>query len=106
MNFAPRTWIITSALALAGISFAGEARAQNTYADVPFNQGSLFYRPSGARPPRTTTSRPTRWRIFRPYRPTAVAPQVYQAAPRYVAPTPVGRTPGYTYTYPQYAPAR
>jgi hypothetical protein len=34
------------------------AQAGNTYEDFPFQQGSLFYRPSGRRPPRTTSTAP------------------------------------------------
>jgi hypothetical protein len=57
-----RTWknrMLFGALGLLGVWAAGArpAHAQmNTYADVPFNQGSLFYRPSGARPPAAASS--------------------------------------------------
>jgi hypothetical protein len=79
-----------AALTLTGLSFLGDrpARAQNTYADVPFNQGSLFYRPSGAKPPATTS-------------PSSSAPRRFfrrqQRAYRYVTPAPAARvvTPGY-----------
>ena len=49
---------LAAAAVLAGSGLFGDrpARAQNTYADVPFNQGSLFYRPSGAAAPTTTTA--------------------------------------------------
>lgn len=53
-----KKWALAGALGLLG-GWALDARPaqaqQNTYADVPFNQGSLFYRPSGARPPATTS---------------------------------------------------
>jgi hypothetical protein len=57
--------LAVAALALAGMALIGDrpARAQNnTYADWPYNQGSLFYR-------------------YRPYRPSAARPQ--PAAPVY-----------------------
>jgi hypothetical protein len=61
--------LAVAALALAGMALIGDrpARAQNnTYADWPYNQGSLFYR-------------------YRPYRPSAARPQpaapVYQTRP-------------------------
>ncbi len=60
---------------------AHPARAQNTYADVPFNQGSLFYRPSGAKPPQTTTS--TRGRLFGRARGTSYPAQRYTYRPTY-----------------------
>jgi hypothetical protein len=81
---------------LAGASvLAGNctAWAQNTYADVPFNQGSLFYRPSGAKPPQTRT--PSRQTVA-PRRLTRAPvwngvyrwqPQTVPAAPVYSAPT-------------------
>ena len=102
--------------ALSALAFAGsEARAQNTYADVPFNQGSLFYRPSGARPPQTTRStRP--FRLFR--RNSQPATNYYYSAPgatnysSYYYSAPAAPTyPGYYYpapagtTYSGYAPA-
>jgi hypothetical protein len=34
------------------LTSAGTVQAQNTYQDFPFQQGSLFYRPSGAKPPK------------------------------------------------------
>jgi len=67
---------------------AAPARAQNTYADAPFNQGSLFYRPSGARPPQTTTRRTyaaPRY-AYPPRYPTATtyyAPQTVRPGMRY-----------------------
>jgi hypothetical protein len=57
-----RTWALTAATMAGVLGLIGvrPASAQNTYADVPFQQGSLFYRPSGARPPRVITTRPMR----------------------------------------------
>lgn len=83
-----------AALTLTALTLLGErpARAQNTYADFPFNQGSLFYRYSGARPPATTNSPSYGQRrgFFR-----------RQGAYRYAAPTPAYRTvtPGYGTVY-------
>jgi hypothetical protein len=57
--------LAVAALALAGMGLIGDrpAHAQgNTYADWPYNQGSLFYR-------------------YRPYRPSVARPQ--PAAPVY-----------------------
>ena len=105
MNFALKTWIIASAFVVTGISLGGEAQAQNTYADVPFNQGSLFYRPSGARPPRTTTpnARASRRRLFRPLRPYYAPPRAV-TAPRYLNTTPTITVPAYA--SPVTVPAR
>ena len=69
------------------------ARAQNTYADVPFNQGSLFYRPSGARPPQTTPRRTYT-------APRYVYPPRYPAATNYYTPRPV--RPAYRYGFRRY----
>ena len=109
MNFALKTWIIASAFVVTGISWVGEAQAQNTYADVPFNQGSLFYRPSGARPPRMTTPnanpnpRASRRRLFRPLRPYYAPPRAV-TAPRYLNTTPTITAPAYS--TPATVPAR
>jgi hypothetical protein len=86
-----RTWAVltASALALGAAFLAPEARAQNTYADVPFNQGSLFYRPSGARPPRVVTRDRVPRRVYR---------RPYFAAPRYRAYSPYSPG-GYGYSY-------
>jgi hypothetical protein len=69
---------VTPLVVMFGALGSGRAEAQsgilgpNTYADVPFNQGSLFYRPSGARssssmlrPAPKNASNPTRGRFFR-----------------------------------------
>ena len=106
MNFALKTWIIASAFVVTGISLGGEARAQNTDANAPFNQGSLFYRPSGARPPRTTTpnARTSRWRLFRPLRPYYATPRAAAVAPRYLNTTPMITAPAYA--PPTTVPAR
>lgn len=92
-----RRWVPTVALGFVGLWAldAQPSRAQmNTYADVPFNQGSLFYRPSGARPPQTTVRRTV---------PAAPAP-VYRTAPQR------GATYYYpsngTYYYPQHRQRR
>jgi len=81
---------LAASTALAGACLMADrpAQAQNTYADVPFNQGSLFYRPSGAKPPTTTT------------RPSYSAPRRFfrrQRGYTYAAPAP-------TYAYPTTAP--
>jgi hypothetical protein len=84
-------WALKAALGFMGLWVfeARPANAQmNTYADVPFNQGSLFYRPSGARPPATTSARPA-----------ATAPVTQYAPQRGV--TYYYPTTG-TYAYPQY----
>ena len=108
MNVTVRKWALAGTLGLlAGWAFgAPPAHAQmNTYADVPFNQGSLFYRPSGARPPATTSA---------PAVVRAPARQYY-AAPgggTYYAPTtrtysyPQYQYPAGTYYAPQYRPRR
>ena len=51
-------------LAIGAVAFFGflavgstSAQAQSTYIDVPFNQGSLFYRPSVLRAPRPRVAR-------------------------------------------------
>lgn len=80
-----RAFALAAVLALA--ASAGTARAQNTYLDVPFNQGSLFYRPSGARPPRTT------------YRYYAPPPRVYQPTVRYYHYPAAPYRGGYGYRY-------
>jgi hypothetical protein len=49
MNTQLRALALTAAVALTS---AGRAQAQNTYQDFPFQQGSVFYRPSGAKPPK------------------------------------------------------
>ncbi len=96
-----------------------EASAQNTYADVPFNQGSLFYRPSGARPPQqattttTTTvasapSQPRRFRWFARRPATVTQPRYYYptTARQVVARAPVQTVPGTYYAAPVAVPAR
>ncbi|MDR3639253.1 MAG: hypothetical protein P4L84_35960 [Isosphaeraceae bacterium] len=86
-----RKWASKAVMGVLGLWAldARPANAQmNTYADVPFNQGSLFYRPSGARPP-ATTSVPS----------TTAAPATRYAPQRGV--TYYYPTTG-TYYYPQY----
>jgi hypothetical protein len=101
MRTTRRTMVLAGLAALVGLGLsAGPARAQgNTYADFPFNQGSLFYRPSGAyRPPqaaRTMTApaaAPTQYY----YAPQGGAPTQYYYAPQGVVPT--------QYTYAQQQP--
>ena len=100
-------------LALVAASLGGrEASAQNTYADVPCNQGSLFYRPSGAKPPEkpaatiTTLPRLLRW-VSRPAVATPAAPARYAApvAAPVAAPTIATPTIATTPTQPGYYPA-
>ena len=105
-----RTKALAFAAALAGLAVLGDrpAHSQNTYADVPFNQGSLFYRRSGAKPPATSNSnaprRPLFWRQ-RGYT-YATPPRTYYAAPpRAVAPVYAQPAPGYYYP-PQTAAPR
>lgn len=76
------TFIVTS----IGGFIGRPARAQNTYADVPFNQGSLFYRYSGRKPPQTTPDRWTQRRLLRQQRPAATRP-VYRYASPMTSPT-------------------
>ena len=83
-----RTTLRTLALAaVAGLALlADRPAAQNTYADFPFKQGSLFYRPSGRKPPKTSSSsilRPAVSSVARP------APLDYATPPRTYAPAPV-----------------
>lgn len=96
MRNAIQTLAVAGVTILGGLAFMADrpARAQNTYADVPFNQGSLFYRPSGAKPPRMTTAmvpaqtsvrvRPVRRGLFRRARMVPVVPRT--VAPRPAAP--------------------
>ncbi len=95
-----RSWhrcALACALGLLGgwslTSQSAQAQMQNTYADVPFNQGSLFYRPSGARPPATTSAPPRR--VVAPVQPAPT--YYYNPATRsyYYYPTSA------TYYYPQ-----
>ncbi|MHC5538398.1 hypothetical protein ACYOEI_09230 [Singulisphaera rosea] len=59
----------------------------NTYADFPYNQGSLFYRPQGANAYTRPRSAPRRM----------AAPRVVTPAPGYYYP----QAPQYYYYYPQ-----
>jgi hypothetical protein len=129
LSFA-RTLALTAVTVGAAVS-ASAAHAQNTYADVPFNQGSLFYRPSGAKPPRTVTSTQRQRLLYRPatsYTYVQSGQPAVRATPpaqTYMVPTqPVGVAPGYVsqgrvmqgyapqaggyvrYYYPQPAPPR
>lgn len=99
MRNAARGWFFGATLALVGgLSVCPETRAQNTYADFPYNQGGLMYRYSGQKPPKTVNSgqtRPTR-RLF------ARNPQYAQpAAPRYYYSQPT--VPGASVTAPRAA---
>jgi hypothetical protein len=106
-----RTKALAVATALAGLAFLVDrpARAQNTYADVPFNQGSLFYRPSGAKPPATSNSNTPRRGLFGRQRGTtynyATPPRTYAAPPRAYTPAYPQAAPGYYYP-PQTAAPR
>lgn len=101
MTISWRTAAFASLVALGTVSspMGGVARAQsrsgsyipNTYADFPYNQGSLFYQPRGANAytrPRSSAPRRT-------------------VAPRIVAPAPAAgyyyypQAPQYYYYYPQ-----
>lgn len=99
MSASLRKWATAGTMALLGGWGLGaqSANAQmNTYADVPFNQGSLFYRPSGARPPATTSA---------PRAAQAPAYQYYAAPGGTTYYYPTTRTyqyPAGTYYYPQY----
>jgi hypothetical protein len=86
-----RSMALVGVLALAGLAdfMVGTAQAQyrsgsyvpNTYADFPYNQGSLFYRPLGSnaytRPRTTTPRRQVLPRVLTPRR------QVYQQPTQY-----------------------
>ncbi len=99
MRMTLRTWTLAFAATLTGAALFGDrpAAAQNTYADVPFNQGSLFYRPSGARPPANappSTASRQRWRFFRRAQrnttlaaPRMMPPRTTLARPAVVPPT-------------------
>src|SRR5258708_21129396 len=92
-----RTVVLAAFLALGGVLEFGASPAQaqarsrsyvpNTYADWPYNQGSLFYKPLGS-------NASTRRRVAR--RPA------YVARPR--APRTVYYYPAPTYYYPQAVP--
>ena len=90
-------------LAIGAIAFmsvlafgAPSAEAQSTYLDVPFNQGSLFYRPSVLRAPRPRVARnpvfaprATRYVAAAPAASVLVAPRrtrVYYPRPRIFTP--------------------
>jgi hypothetical protein len=102
-------------VSLTGSGILGEriALAQNTYLDAPFQQGSMRYRPSGNKPPKTTSSRANSPRgLFRRNVPTnayAYPPQTYQAqaatrpaAPNYYYYPPTAAYPnGYYYYWPK-----
>jgi hypothetical protein len=97
--------LIAMTLFAAALLVVSEQRvqAQNTYADVPFNQGSLFYRPSGARPPRTTNTTTRRY-LFRGTRPNVVTPPrtYYYAAPPQTFAAPAVPTAQPVYVYRPY----
>ena len=86
-----RPRIANAAIVFLGVTVfsASSASAQNTYADFPFNQGSLFYRPSGLKPPRPRVVSAPRYIVAAPtYVTTAPAAPVYvvpSAAPVYYA---------------------
>ena len=112
-NFRTLALAFTTSLAFVALMGERPVHAQNTYADVPFNQGSLFYRPSGAKPPVTSnrSSSAPRGPFWRRRANTyAVQPRTYYppayrpAAPVYGAPVyptqqPLIPTARY-YTYP------
>jgi hypothetical protein len=82
-----RTWAMAGLLTLGSCLGLASSTAQaqpNTYADFPYNQGSLFYQYRGPR-----TARPSAARRAR-------APQTYYYR-NYAPPT---RQPVYQYTYP------
>lgn len=96
MSPGTRSRSLAGVLALAGcLGLASStAHAQpNTYADFPYNQGSLFYRYGGARAARP--SAPRRARVPQSYY------RSYGPAPRPPATTYVPQG-GYYYYYPQY----
>ena len=84
-------------LTIGAVAFLGflafdssSAWAQNTYADAPFNQGSLFYRPSGLRAPRPRIARapvyvaaaPGTRVLLAPRQPRVYYPRVRRPLPR------------------------
>jgi hypothetical protein len=92
MNRSLRTIALASLLVLAGelgltarSALAQGPYGRNGYEDIPFNQGSLFYRPlKPGDPPHRTPSAPRRT-----YRPYSYAPQgnyYYQPAPGWSQP--------------------
>jgi hypothetical protein len=83
------TRFLTALTVAGGLSLAARpAHAQrNTYADWPYNQGSLFYRYI---PPKKTTRT-----VYRPVAPTAPAP----APPAYTYPQPAASTTQPRYYY-------
>jgi hypothetical protein len=110
--------VLAGALTL-GLGRPAEAQ-NNTYLDVPFNQGSLFYqyrpyRPSGSVAPSTTAPR-VRPRLFRRAQPaapqywtpytTTVPARTYVQPPAtwYQTPAPVYAPQGYSVVPAQPAP--
>jgi hypothetical protein len=114
-----RTFRVTR-LTLATLSVAGaslclepNARAQNTYLDAPFQQGSMRYRPSGNKPPKSSSSGPSTSRgLFRrnsaygyrvpqgsvaPQGSVVAAPAAQPSRYYYYYPTTPGTTPRYFY---------
>jgi len=80
------TGLVAGALGLMAVPAKAQVYGHyNTYADVPFNQGSLFYRPSGAQSPAVTRTynsyyvQPRRglFRRNRVYRPTTYTYPTY-----------------------------
>lgn len=81
-----RLVLFSSALALSFFLGGRPAQAQmNTYADWPYNQGSLFYRygASPGRPYGVVRAQPARARyVVSPLTPTVYQPTRYMVRPR------------------------
>jgi hypothetical protein len=98
-----RKFALSAALAVAGLELAApSAQAQpNTYADFPFQQGSLFYQYRPQNRPNRQVARPVYTTPAQPgtvYRPAAPGTTVYRPAATgtYVQPQ-----QGYYYTQPR-----
>ena len=85
---------------VCGLSlFSGTARAQNTYADFPFNQGSLFYQYGGnPHKPRPRSSYAVPRTYARPATPWNGYARPWRGGGRYVTPT---YAPPAYYYYPR-----
>jgi hypothetical protein len=91
VNAAAALTILASALLTACPALAQGPYGRNSYADFPYNQGSLFYRPLKPEP------RPKK-RVYKRVAPATPAPGYSTTQPRYVVP----QQPRYYYNYPAY----
>jgi hypothetical protein len=90
MNRSRRTVVLAACLTVAGVLEFGASPAQaqarsrsyvpNTYADFPYNQGSLFYKPLGSNA--STRRRPAKRRYY-VAPPRSRGPVYYYPAPTF-----------------------